>query len=96
MTATCGRDDCSSSCHDPELTTGRYCAPARCYCAGCPAYVALPATAGPMTPEQMEARRLQLVGDARRQLAVAHFRHDVSERVADSYVGAAAGGLVAA
>lgn len=40
---TCGLPDCASPCHAPDAR-GRYCAPARCYCGGCPAYVAVPAT----------------------------------------------------
>lgn len=35
----CGVAGCASPCHDPAVTAGRYCAPARCYCAGCPAAV---------------------------------------------------------
>jgi hypothetical protein len=41
MTASCGRDDCSSPCH-AGTGQGRYCAPARCYCGGCPSHVPLP------------------------------------------------------
>lgn len=38
MTPTCGREDCDSPCHRPHVEPGRYCAPARCYCGGCPAH----------------------------------------------------------
>lgn len=44
---TCGVAGCASSCHRPG-TTGRYCAPTRCYCAGCPAYVPLPPAGQPI------------------------------------------------
>jgi hypothetical protein len=35
----CGLDACASPCHDPAAATGAYCAPARCYCLGCPGAV---------------------------------------------------------
>lgn len=53
---TCGREDCSSSCHRPE-GSGRYCAPARCYCGGCPAYVPLPPRGEPIRAELAECLR---------------------------------------
>ena len=51
---TCGREDCASSCHRPEVTPGRYCAPARCYCGGCPGHVPLPPRAEPMVAQLVE------------------------------------------
>lgn len=68
MTPTCGLDGCVSGCHNPEALTGRYCAPARCYCGGCPGHV--PVERGQaVTPAQAEARRRQALADLRDQLA---------------------------
>lgn len=48
---TCGREDCSSSCHRPAVTSGRYCAPFRCYCGGCPSHVPIQRGGGPIVAE---------------------------------------------
>jgi hypothetical protein len=95
MTATCGLPECSSSCH-AGAGVGRYCAPARCYCGGCPSHVPVERSAGPVTVDQLAERRQLAVDDARRQLAAASFRHDVDERVADKLQTFGLAGLVAA
>lgn len=65
---TCGLPDCASACHDVTVTVGRYCAPFRCYCGGCPGHV--PVDRGhPVTPAELEARRHQALADLRDQLA---------------------------
>jgi hypothetical protein len=50
---TCGLEECSSSCHRPGIQ-GRYCAPLRCYCGGCPAYVPVVRTTGPVVAVALE------------------------------------------
>lgn len=105
MTATCDelrrRLDpdapvCSSSCHDPARAGGRYCAPARCYCGGCPAFVPVERAGGPVTVEQSAERRQLAVDDARRQLAAATVRTRIELLAEGEPVTFAAGGLVAA
>jgi hypothetical protein len=54
--ATCGLEDCTSPCHAWGPTAGRYCAPLRCYCGGCPAYVPVERSSGPVTQEELDAR----------------------------------------
>ncbi len=69
---TCGREDCDSSCHRPELRTGRYCAPLRCYCGGCPAHVPVDRTGRPVTVAELAERAaaLEALERARRAAAV--------------------------
>lgn len=90
MTATCDElrrrldpdaPACSSSCHDPAAGAA-YCAPLRCYCGGCPAFVAIERAAGPMTVEQLEDRHRQLIEGTRRQLVAAREADDLAAALA--------------
>ncbi len=90
MTPTCGVDGCASRCHDPANRTGRYCAPTRCYCGGCPAFVAIERGPGPLTEAQMIERQRARLGEARqavRSSTVAEARADRDEAMGRAAAG---------
>ena len=90
---TCGLPACSSPCH-AGADAGRYCAPARCYCRGCPAYVEVE-RGRPVTLAELERRRQAAVDQARRELAAATVRRRV-DLAADGHQVTFAAQLVAA
>lgn len=74
MTASCRRPDCASPCHNS--TTGRYCAPARCYCYGCPGSLGPVERGRPSTSHGVNADQLAKARAIARQAADARDLRD--------------------
>jgi len=75
--ASCGLVECGSPCHQPS-TTGRYCAPTRCYCYGCPASPGPVERGRPATPAELAARQDQLRVELRDELRQAREAGDLA------------------
>jgi hypothetical protein len=86
---TCGVDGCASRCHDPANTTGRYCAPTRCYCGECPSFVPIdrPGTLTQAEWEERRARRIDEARQAARSSTVAEARVERDEAMGRAAAG---------